>query len=316
MYSLPSKPEKITSDWLFDRIRQEDVYLFYLGFCELNKKFTNPLRTDKKADCTFYWHNGVLFFRDFAAKKSYTCISMIMELKHITYFTALDEIYNKFIKSQNSNLQDCKSEVNYRKVKAPTDIQVKIQPFTKIDIEYLKSFGITSELCKKYHVYSILYYWTDGILLYAYSKQNPCLGYYFNGKWKLYKYKALSYRFVCNTSHEDLQGYDQLDWIGNVCVITKSMKDVILYRRFGINAVAPHSEVLSKWKQFIPILQKRFKRVVINFDNDKAGHEATQDILDEFPDLEIFFVEEAKDPTDFYKAFGEEKTKQLLKNYE
>ena len=85
--------------------------------------------------------------------------------------------------------------------------------------------------------------------------------------WKLYHYKSSNFRFIGNTSHSDLQGYDQLDWTGELCIVTKSMKDAILYRRFGINAVAPHSESLSAWKDKIPTLQKRFAKVIINFDN-------------------------------------------------
>jgi 5S rRNA maturation endonuclease (ribonuclease M5) len=148
-------------------------------------------------------------------------------------------------------------------------------------------------------------------MLYNYNNYNPCIGYYFNGRWKLYNYKADNYRFISNTSHQDLQGFDQLDWVGDICVITKSMKDVMLYRRFEINAVAPHSEALSNWKDKIELLKKRFKKVIINFDNDRAGIEATNKVLKEF-DLDHFYIPDEKDLSDYYKKFGFEKTKQLL----
>jgi DNA primase len=92
------------------------------------------------------------------------------------------------------------------------------------------------------------------------------------------------------------------------------MKDVILYRRFGINAVAPHSEALSVWKDKIPILQKKFTKVIINFDNDNAGIRATNEVLKEF-ELDVFYLPEEKDISDYYKKFGFEQTKKLLKQF-
>jgi len=311
MFSLPSKPEKITFDWLFDRINQEDVYFLYLGFCELNRKFTNPLRQDNKADCSFYWYNGVLFFKDFALNKSYTCVSILMEIKKITFSKALDEVYDAFLGGQKSETYIVKVD-RQKKTKEYKDIQVKIQKFTEEDIKYLKSFGITSELCKLYNVYSLSHYWVDGLMKYAYNTYNPVIGYYFNGRWKLYHYKASEYRFVSNTSHEDLQGYDQLDWVGELLLITKSLKDVMVFRKYGINAVAPHSESLSNWKDKIPLLQERYSRVIINFDNDKAGIRATEEVQKIYP-LEHFYVSDEKDISDYYRRFGDLKTQEILK---
>lgn len=309
MYNLPNKPEQLTFDWLFDRIRQEDVYLRYFGFCDLNSKFCNPLRNDNTPDCCFCWHNGVLFFRDFANKKSYTCVKVVMESENISYGKALHKIYDLFIGDDKAisvnKVYRPKQEKEYK------DIKVKIQPFTKLDIEYLKSFGIDSNLCKLYKVYSVKHYWINDELKYTYNEYNPCLGYYFSGKWKLYHYKSKEYRFMTNTSHKDLQGEDQLDWFGDVCIITKSMKDVMVYRKFGINAVAPHSEGLADWKEKIPMLKKRFERVILNFDNDKAGIEATNQVLKEF-ELESFYIDEHKDISDYYKAKGFKETQKLL----
>lgn len=303
------KPLEITFDWLFDRIRQEDVYLKYFGFCDLNKKHCNPLRNDKKSDCSFYWHQGVLFFKDFAQSKTYTCVSVVMEVERLSYYKALDRIYDIFLKGRSSSsivqIDRPKKDKEYK------DIKVKIQPFTSTDIEYLKSFGITSELCKFYNVYSIKHYWVNGDLKYAYNSYNPCIGYYFNGRWKIYHYKSKDFRFVSNTSHTDLQGYDQLDWVGELCVITKSMKDLMLYRRFDVNAVAPHGETVSEWIDKIPILQNRFKKVVINFDNDNAGIKATNKILETY-NLDVVYIPYEKDLSDYYKRFGLDQTKLLI----
>lgn len=308
MYNIPNKPEKLTFDWLFDRISQEDVYVRYFGFCELNRKYCNPLRNDSDPQCSFYWHNGVLFFNDFAFKKVYSCISVVMQSEGINYPQALDKVYNLFL--GNGEAISTKKIYRPKEEKQYRDIKCKIQAFTDTDIKYLKSFGITSKLCKEYNVYSIKHYWLDGNIQYTYSEFNPCLGYYFNGKWKLYFYNAKDYRFLTNVSKTELQGFNQLDWVGDICIITKSMKDVICWRLLGYNAVAPHSEGLSDWKEKIPLLQKRFERVILNFDNDKAGERAILAVQKEF-DLDSFVFKE-KDLSDNIKLRGLEETQKLI----
>jgi hypothetical protein len=202
MYQLPSKPEKIDFSWIFSRISQEEVYLFYLGFCELNKKFINPLRTDKKPDCKFFWYNNTLFFRDFAINKTYSCVTIVMEIRNLNYYEALDDIYEQFIGRKGNSFVINKQIITH--IKREKDIKCKIQPFTKTDIEYLKQYGITSKLCKMYNVYSIQNYWLNGEMYYTYSNNNPCIGYYFpdEKKWKLYlsqmNQRILTMTFVMN----------------------------------------------------------------------------------------------------------------------
>lgn len=310
MYGIQNlKPLEITFDWLFNRINQEDVFLRYFGFCSLNKKYCNPLRKDRKEDCSFYWYQGTLFFKDFALNKAYSCVSAVMEINKLNYHEALNQIYEEFIglKGNSFVITKIKRPIQSKEYK---DIQVKIQPFTKIDIEYLKQYGITKKLCKMYQVFSIKHYWINGDIKYTYSNFNPCIGYYFDGKWKLYFYNSKEFRFMTNVPHSELQGWNQLNWTGDLCVITKSMKDVIVYRKFNINAVAPHSEGLANWKDKIPTLQKRFERLILNFDNDKPGIKATNDVLKEF-DLEVFYFPH-KDLSDTYKIIGEQNTKKLI----
>lgn len=322
MYELSDTPEEITFDWLFTKINQEDVYFKYLGFYpDTKKKFLNPLRKDKKGDCKFYWDRGILYFKDWGWK-AFTCVSVVMEIDSLNYYQALNKIYRIFIKGKKHipkiiTIEQVKSEKQKKK------IDIKIQSFTNADKEYLKAYGITFEMCKFYRVFSIKHYWLDNELKYTYSFKNPCLGYYFkNGNFKLYHYLNDEFRFVSNTSHKDLQGYDQLNWVGKYLFITKSLKDVMLYRRLGFDAVAPHSETLAAWEEYIPILERRFETIIINFDNDfsdDAGIKATNKILKKYPQFQSFYVpleSKTKDLTDYFKQFKLTETKKILKHYE
>lgn len=322
MYHIPNKPEKLTFDWLFDRISQEDVYLRYFGFCDLNQKHCNPLRNDNDPQCSFYWHNGVLFFNDFAATKVYTCVSVVMQSERIIYHRALEKIYELFI--GKDLVINVNTEVKEKRLKEYKDIKTKIQSFTELDIEYLKSYGITSEFCKKAKWYSIKHYWINNDLKYTYSKHNPCIGYYFNGKWKLYFYLNREWRFLSNTTKEDIQGFDMLPKTGELLIITKSFKDIGTLYRFGINAIAPQSETLLLSPEIIEDLKQRFTTIYSLMDYDRTGILLALQMRKLYNIKPLFLTDKTwnrkggylscKDVSDFYKKFGETELNKLILN--
>ena len=256
MYGIQNiKPLELTFDWLFDRINQEDVYMKYFGFCQLNKKFCNPLRNDNKADCWFYWHGGMLYFHDPAWKQTYTCINVVMNNENCSYYKALNTVYDLFFSNHTVSNYVVTRNKEERK---PKDIKVTIQQFTSTDIEYLKSYGITREFCKKAKWYSIKHYWINGEMFYTYNTYNPCIGYYFAGKWKLYFYKSKTYRFLSNTNKDIIQGWSMLPESGDLLVITKAFKDIGTLYEQGIPSIAPQAESILLSETIMSELKSRF----------------------------------------------------------
>lgn len=315
------KPLELTSEWLFDRINQEDVFLRYFGFCDLNSKYCNPLRPDQNPDCRFYWYNGVLFFNDIARKKAYTCINVVMEIEALSYRKALDKIYSVFI--DNGNISQINTNRTLRS-KQTKDIKCKVQPFTETDIQYLKSFGITSEFCKKAKWFSIKHYWIDGKLQYTYSDYNPCIGYYFEGRWKLYFYKNKFWRFLGNTNKNDIQGYNILPESGEILVITKSFKDIGTLYEQNIPSIAPQAESIVIQKDIMSNLKQRFKFIYTLMDYDNAGIHLSWEMRKLYNTKPLFFTDKlwnrkggymgCKDASDYYKKFGKFEFEKLIEN--
>lgn len=325
MYYIPNRPEKLTFDWLFNRINQEDVFLRYLGFCELNKKFINPLRKDSKADCSFYWYQGTLFFNDIARKKAYTCVTVIMEVSKLNYFEALEQIYQEFIGLQQKSFI-IKQSNRILKSKQYKDIQTTIQPFTKLDINYLKQFGITSEFTKKAHWFSIKHYWIDNELKYTYNNYNPCIGYYFpiEKRWKLYFYLNKNFRFISNTNYGIIQGLEMLPNNGDNLIITKSFKDVGTLYEQSIPAIAPQAESVLIKPDIIDNLKQRFTNIYSLMDYDNTGIHLAWQMKKMYNIKPLFFTDKlwnrkggylnAKDCSDFRKLYGFNKLKELIQN--
>ena len=314
MYNIPNKPEYLTPAYLLSRIKQEDIWAYYTSLVPtVNGIFRNPARHDPNPGCKFFEQSGYWWLCDFARnKKTYNCFTIIKEMYNIPYPKVLDMVYEDFL-GTGSKLE-YKADRIYipKQQKEPKTISCKIQSYTKQDIEYIKSFGITSNSCNLFKVFSIEAYWIDGKLNYTYNYKDPCLGYYFgNGKWKLYHYLREEWRFICNITSDMLQGENYLQHTSDILIITKSYKDVIVLYEVGHEAVAPHSEGVAKWIERVPELNYKYKFLL--FDNDEPGIMATNAVIEKVPELiPIFIPTGIKDISDYAREKGKENTKQLI----
>jgi 5S rRNA maturation endonuclease (ribonuclease M5) len=326
MYGCPEIPLEISFDWLFDRVNQEDVYEKYLGFCGLNEKFTNPLRDDRKGGCSFYWNGGVLFFKDFAINKTYTCVSVVMESERLSYYDALWKIYNVFYKRDTVNKKPVTKKID--SIKTYRTFKVKVQLFNHIGINYCKSFGITGGFIKRAKWYYIEKIWDEADrLIYYYRDEDPCIGYYFgDDKWKFYFFKRKDYRFMGNVPQDVLQGEHMLPEKAEYIIITKSFKDVGTLDKFGIVAVAPQAESVILTENQMNRLRKVSQNIFTLSDYDNTGIHFGWQMRKLYNTKPLFLTEklwarkkgylDAKDISDFYHLYGENETKKLIKTNE
>src|SRR5690606_31887571 len=116
-------------------------------------------------------------------------------------------------------------------------IQVKRQPWTEKDKEYWRSFYLNGRILKKYNVASCEKVWLNDDIIYSYNSNDPAFVYYFGqGDYKIYFPNKKEYRFIGNTTH--MKGLEQLQEKGEILIITKSLKDVMVLDIFNIPAVA------------------------------------------------------------------------------
>ena len=153
-----------------------------------------------------------------------------------------------------------------------TVIGVVRQKMTEIDINYWSQFHISTKTLKKYNVDSIKYYLCNGVVKGIYKPENPMFAYKVYNNFKIYRPLGDKYtKWRNNLTEYDVQGYEQLPKKGDMCIITKSLKDVMCLYEMGIPAISPSSE--STWipQTVLDDILKRFKQVLICFDRDVAG---------------------------------------------
>ena len=261
-------------------------------------------------------------YHDFGTGFHENFVGVVMEIHKCSYQEALNIIAEDFgYISKAEDRPAVKIKVSNVKLEEKTEtlIQIKPKAFSEQELKWWKGFGVTEKTLKKYKVFSCDSIFLNGDYFSSSSPRVPIYGYYCGKKngqelWRIYFPSKRSFRFLSNVGKSYIQGAKQLPKTGDVLLITKSQKDVMLAYELGIPAIAPCSEVLFLSNKQIQHLKKRFKTIVVCYDTDITGIHNLKQIKVKHPDLHTFFIPRkygVKDISDFFKKYGEEETRRL-----
>lgn len=315
---------KITKEWVLDKVSEEHIFSYYFGdHIQSGKLYRSKLRSDKNPTCSFYKNrNKQVKYHDFATGDNFDCFQYVMKLYGQTFHQALMQIVNDFNLdplNQSNKSQPVQKYTVQVEERRETLIQIKPKAFSEQELKWWKGFGITEKTLKKYKVFSCDSIFLNGDYFSSSSPRVPIYGYYCGKKngqelWRIYFPSKRSFRFLSNVGKSYIQGAKQLPKTGDILLVTKSQKDVMLAYELGIPAIAPCSEVLFLSNKQIQHLKKRFKTIVVCYDTDITGIHNLKQIKIKYPDLHTFFIPRkygVKDISDFFKKYGEEETRRL-----
>jgi len=322
----------IDKQYILDNLSQEQIMEKYLGVkVQFDHMFHSPLRVDNNPTCVFSWKDDKLWFRDWAMNYPLDIFAVVMKKYLCGFYEAIQIIAEDFgIKDKETSRELAKNPVEIRRSRGSRDseksrIQVKMQKFTDVDIEYLKSYGITSSTVSTFNVFSPEVVWLNGEIFYVYDRQNPALAYYFgtdeegHQKWKIYFYKKRGdFRFLGNTSR--INGWIQIPQTGELLVITKSLKDVMAMYEWGLDAIAMQGESTIPYDYIIEELKQRFENIVTFYDYDDAGIRNAEKIRELYDIPSVFLTNQslginpgkAKDFSDYVKLNSKNAVTELV----
>lgn len=316
MYSREqTKQPEITLDWILSKVTEYEIYAKYIGEFKVGMIYNSPFRKDKNPSFGIFYSKRThqLLFKDHGTGECGNIIKFVQLYTGKTeYKDILKDIVSRLNITNNTKLDHSKE------YKQPTEtiIGVVRQDFTEADKQYWSQFNIDLETLKKYDVNSIKYYLCNGIVKGIYKPENPMYAYKVYNNFKIYRPLADKYhKWRNNLTEYDIQGYKQLPEKDDVLIITKSLKDVMCLYKMGISAVSPASESTFIPNIALEELKKRFKRIIILFDRDKAGCKYLRKISQE-TGLEPMLIHKkfkAKDISDAIKLNGFETIKNWIK---
>lgn len=322
-FQTPKLEPKITKEFLLSKNSEETYMSTYLRVPIKRGLFCSPLRRDNRPTCSFcHSKKGELMYHDFGTGFHENFVGVVMEIHKCSYQEALNVIAEDFgYISKAEDRPAVKIKVSNVKLEEKTEtlIQIKPKAFSEQELKWWKGFGVTEKTLKKYKVFSCDSIFLNGDYFSSSSPRVPIYGYYCGKKngqelWRIYFPSKRSFRFLSNVGKSYIQGAKQLPKTGDVLLITKSQKDVMLAYELGIPAIAPCSEVLFLSNKQIQHLKKRFKTIVVCYDTDITGIHNLKQIKVKHPDLHTFFIPRkygVKDISDFFKKYGEEETRRL-----
>jgi len=223
------------------------------------------------------------------------------------------------------------------KVKEKRIINVVNQNFTVDDLEWWTMYGISESTLNKYNVLSVKELYINSKLKRVYTRKYPIYAYFFprTKNYKIYIPNEDKWnKWDTNANNDwDIQGYDQLPEKGETIYITKSMKDVMVFKVMfdflgtPVDCIAPHAESINLSEKFITAIKERYKRIIIVSDFDLAGVKFAQqcrkkhDIQDcKFISTTRHFIDGKmkvldKDISDYRMLHNRQKTLKLLEQW-
>ncbi len=276
--------KRATEEEIFGIVIQDEI-VEGRGF-----KYKAPYRTDNVGDCYFERYDGVLRFIDFASPymfKSMDCFEFIKRTYNVGYFEALKIINEELGLGLGDNLGKVKNvihecgnveEKNVKKVIKERVITILPRQFNYKDKQFWSKYEITKQNLIDDGVIPIELYQSVSRkgkyfsirpfdICYAYTE-------FENNKKKIYRPNAANKeaKWFTNCSQNDIGGIKHLPVKGDKLVITKSYKDYRVLKNMGIkNVIWFQNEGMIPSKKILKDLLKRFKEIIIWFDNDNAG---------------------------------------------
>lgn len=306
---------------IISRVTEEEIFRKYCHPFEIiGERFLSELRIESNPSCRIYRSdNGSIRYKDFATGENYNCWGYIMAKYKCNYSESLNIVANDFnIKSMPILV---KPEIivanDHFKIKEKSIIEVVSQPFSFTDYDYWEQYGISVGTLQLYNVFAAKYTYLikgDNRYRFDYTKRKPRYVYIFNDAVKAYSpYGSKVEKWMYSGDLKNIEGLDQLDESGDLLIITKSLKDVMVYHELDINAISLPSESSRLTINTLANLKASFKRIVINMDNDTQGVISTNKIVAEYG-LESFYIDNTKDLSDYVKEFGIDNAREMINN--
>jgi len=340
----------LTRDYILSKITQEQIFEYYLGIKVQTEVLliTPSVIRSRDSNPTFsfkYSNNGKLRARDWAGYFWGDCFDVVAHILRVSptdkksFNLILDKIARDFRLHKYADKDYIHTGDTYDSrevIKQPKETIIQFQPrnWDKNDAKFWLAGNINSKLLEIGRVYPCYYVWINSDLKYNYNPKDPAYAYYFKqNAIKIYFPMRKEYRFLNNSSY--LQGLDLL-FANRFGIVTKSYKDVLVLRSYGIPAVAPSSETVLITKDEWDEMNKYCKYWFSLLDFDRTGIIMTRKLRKAYNTIPLFFSQykpliksggqftgqmlakhypnftSVKDSYDYRRLFGHESTLKLV----
>ncbi len=303
--------KQLSLDKILSRVDELDIYKKYIGDVKIKQLISSPLRSGDSDPSFRLYHSpsGQLRYVDYGTGERGNIVDFVMhKYPGMSYGNLLERMWEDmqcaYLPITNKSIHaKQKLRSTYKK------ILVKKRKSNKDDIAFWNSWGITIPTLEWARTSPISKFWIDKNM---YGCRTPSYAYDLFTEWKIYRPHEDKMRFIAGGTA--LQGYGLLPDKGEICVIQKSYKDVMLLHEFGIPSFAPQAESVDVPSDIMEDILERFDNVYIWGDPDETGEVFTQRHEKMYGIKGIKNTDDTKDITDHCKKYGKESAKNMTNN--
>ena len=277
-----SSQSSISINEITNKISEFQILSYYLGVPEIPYIMNSPLRVDNKPSFGLYSKDRKrIFYIDFSTGDKGGVIDLLSSLWNTKYEKTLMRIYSdipKILEKSDVKLISKKRITTTIESSKKVDLQCKIRNWKDYDLEYWKSYGISLKWLKYAEIYPIShkivikngkrYVFNADKYAYVYVEHKE-------NKTTLKVYQPFNkdgYKWSNKNDKSVIGLWTKVPKTGNKICICSSVKDALcLWSNTGIPSVAIQGEGYSISNTAINELKKRYKKIYILLDNDKAG---------------------------------------------
>jgi len=318
---------------LLSKVSEKEIYEYYLGeSIKEGRAYTCPFHKDNTPSLSFkLMPSGLLYHKCFGCGEGGSAINFVSKLKHLYSTRDAISLIQRDLNlglggpvSSSTTPRERVLNTGFTTEDNTVIIPVK-QSFTLADYRYWQQYYISLNMLLKYNISSCKEVYIKRIkenslaLFAVYSNTNPIYCYEIGNKYKIYRplNPTKSFKWLSTCKAIDIQGMEQLPSKGDLLIITSSMKDLLVLKLFGYNAIALGGEGNRISAKILDYLYACFNKIIVFYDNDEAGLKYGEKFASEIESNYIYIPTEysdTKDISDFIKKYGKEQTGSLLKN--
>lgn len=317
----------INKEYILARISEAEIFEHYLKHSyQLGKLYKSPLRdNDSTPSFNIYRLHNELRYKDFGYTGG-NCFEFVRNLYNCDYRTCLQIIINDFKLVKESKIQVLNSRATNPVIEELEKFQKKIvpvkRPWKKLDYDYWNRYYIPLLNLNKEKIYPCNYIYLqsnpENMFIWGeHVDKNPIYCFDFGSKYKVYRPLSTDKKskWISTAGMYDIQGMATLPKRGELLIITSSMKDLLVLKVLGYNAIAPQGESTGIPAKIMDYLWACFDNIVVMYDNDEAGVTSMEKFVIENPGVSpIFLPKDAeKDISDNIELYGVEDTRELMK---
>lgn len=302
---------------VFSRYSELDILRSYFDIKRLPCLIKSPLRTDKNPSFSVYLDkNKRVKFTDFATGEHGDILDLLGLCWGCSFPQVISRLCSDFMVSSSPRSTISRTSNNIKVDCGKTNIEVKVRGWLQRDIDYWESYGVTLEWLKYAEVYPIshkivakmdsnnrvvsrmAYKAEDYAYVFVEHKDKTT-------QLKIYQpFNTNGFKWCSKMDRSVISLWTKIPEIGDRVVICSSLKDALcLMSQLHIPAIAPQGEGYSISNTAVKELKRRFKRVFICYDMDKAGIDDSKKLSQRTGFTSVFpNLGNTKDLSDYYKS--------------